>query len=255
MVPIPFLQLTFAKGIYMIMSCRFSNQQGVTMNQKRIFHGSSLIGFFLILLGLGWVLNNLGVIDLQLSEWWPFIIIVLGIIHLINGKRIFNTGAWMLIAVGIVFLLITNDILEWEEIWRYWPVLLIIIGISMIARRQGIHLPQSSSEDEIDGSALFSGIKRRVSSKHFRGGSISTLFGGAEIDLRDCALDGKGALIDVSTLFGGTEIRIPESWPLDIRSSAIFGGIENKTSNEIKKDDQRLVIKASVIFGGIEIKN
>lgn len=239
----------------MIVIIKIPIKKGVTMDRRKIFGGTTIIGFFLILLGGLWVLNNLDIIDLQLSEWWPLIIIVLGVIHLVNGRRIFNTGAWILIAVGVIFLLTTNDILEWEEIWRYWPVLLIIIGISIIAQRQGIHHSQSSSEDEIDGSALFSGLKKKISSKHFRGGSISTLFGGAEIDLRDCVLDEKGALIDISTLFGGTEIRIPESWPLDIRSSAIFGGIENKASNELKKDDRRLVIKASVIFGGLEIKN
>jgi len=225
------------------------------MNQRKIFHGASLIGFFLILLGVLWVLNNLDIIDLQLSEWWPLIIIVIGIIHLVNGRKLFNTGAWILICVGVMFLLTTNDILDWDEIWQYWPVILIIIGISIIVQRQGSHMSKSSSEDEIDGSALFSGIKKRITSKHFRGGAISTLFGGTEIDLRDCALDEKGAVIDISTLFGGTEIRLPESWPLDIRSTVIFGGIENKASNEIKKDDKRLVIKASVIFGGIEIKN
>jgi predicted membrane protein len=225
------------------------------MNQKKIFRGSSLIGFFLILLGVFWVLNNLDIIDLQLAEWWPLVIIVLGIIHLVNGRSLFNAGAWILIAIGVIFLLKTNDILEWEEIWRYWPVLLIFMGISIIARRQGFTTHRTSTEDEIDGSALFSGIKKKINSKNFRGGSVSTLFGGAEIDLRDCTLDEKGALIDISTLFGGTEIRVPESWPLDIRSSAIFGGIDNKTSNEIKKDARGLVIKASVIFGGIEIKN
>jgi predicted membrane protein len=225
------------------------------MNQKKIFRGSSLIGFFLILLGVFWVLNNLDIIDLQLAEWWPLVIIVLGIIHLVNGRSLFNAGAWILIAIGVIFLLNTNDILEWEEIWRYWPVLLIFMGISIIARRQGFTTHRTSTEDEIDGSALFSGIKKKINSKNFRGGSVSTLFGGAEIDLRDCTLDEKGALIDISTLFGGTEIRVPESWPLDIRSSAIFGGIDNKTSNEIKKDARGLVIKASVIFGGIEIKN
>ena len=96
---------------------------------------------------------------------------------------------------------------------------------------------------------------KNINSKNFKGGAISTLFGGAEIDLRNSELDEGGAVVDVSTIFGGTEIRIPESWPLDIRSTAIFGGVENKTSNEVKKKGKRLVIKSSTIFGGIEIKN
>ncbi|MCK4835157.1 MAG: hypothetical protein KAT17_00885 [Candidatus Aminicenantes bacterium] len=225
------------------------------MTQKKVFHGASLTGLILILLGILWVLNNLEIIDFRLSEWWPLILILIGLIHLISGRKLFNTGAWILIFLGIIFLLTTNNYLEWEEIWRYWPVILIIIGISIIAQRHGKHIPRSSSEDEIDGSALFGGIEKNINSKNFKGGAISTLFGGAEIDLRNSELDEGGAVVDVSTIFGGTEIRIPESWPLDIRSTAIFGGVENKTSNEVKKKGKRLVIKSSTIFGGIEIKN
>jgi predicted membrane protein len=173
----------------------------------------------------------------------------------VSGQRFFNTGAWILIFVGVIFLLTTNGILDWGEIWQYWPVILIIIGISIIAQRHRSHIPKSATDDEIDGSALFGSVKKKINSKHFKGGSISTLFGGAEIDLRDSKLDDKGAVIDVSTVFGGTEIRIPESWALDIQSTSIFGGIDNKASNEIQKNDKRLVIKASTIFGGIEIKN
>lgn len=43
-----------------------------------------------------------------------------------------------LLFLGIVFLLQTFDVLPWgvwETLWRFWPVLLIIVGLAMLLRR------------------------------------------------------------------------------------------------------------------------
>lgn len=225
------------------------------MSQRKGFPGTTAIGLFLILLGAFWVLSNLDLIHIEFSEWWPLILVAIGFVHLVGGRRFFNPGAWFLIFLGIVFLLTENDILDWHQIWRYWPVILIVLGVSIIIQRKG-HLPSASSqEDEIAGSAFFSGVEKKINSRHFRGGSVSALFGGVEIDLRDSQLDENGATIHASTIFGGTDIWLPESWPLDIQSTTIFGGIENKTKNPLQKEGKRLTIKASTIFGGFEIKN
>ena len=225
------------------------------MNRRKISSGTTVTGMILIVLGILWVLSNLDVFDFDLSQWWPLILIVIGLIQLFSTGKLFNTGAWILIALGVVFLLTTHDYLHWHDIWKYWPVVLIVIGISIIVQRHGKNMPESSSADEIAGSALFGGVEKKINSKQFKGGSISALFGGAEIDLRDSELDQGGAVIDISTIFGGTEIRIPKSWALDVHSTAILGGFDNKTSNEMKSEGRRLIIKSTTIFGGTEIKN
>jgi predicted membrane protein len=224
------------------------------MKEKKIFHGASLVGLILIVLGTLWILNNLEILDFRLSEWWPLIIIIIGLIHLVSGGRLFNAGAWILIFIGVVFLLTTNEYLDWDEIWRFWPVILILIGLSILTQHHGRSAPRSDADD-ISGSTIFGGINKKVNSKQFKGGNLSALFGGIEMDLRECILDEAGAVIDVSTIFGGTELRIPAEWPLDFHSTAIFGGVENKTDNPVSKEGKRLTIKSSTIFGGIEIKN
>jgi len=224
------------------------------MKEKRFFHSGSLVGLILVFLGILWILNNLEILDFRLSEWWPLILIVIGLIHLVSGGKLFNAGAWILIFLGGIFLLTTNDYLEWDEIWRFWPVILILIGLSMLTQHHGKSTPKSD-KDDISGSTIFGSINKKVNSKQFKGGNMSALFGGIELDLRDCSLDEAGAVIDVSTMFGGTEIKIPADWPLDIRSTTIFGGVENKTDNPVSKEGKRLTLKSSTIFGGIEIKN
>lgn len=49
-----------------------------------------------------------------------------------NRKRLFFP--LILIAGGIVFLLANLEIIDWEEIFQLWPILLIITGIILLSR-------------------------------------------------------------------------------------------------------------------------
>jgi len=237
------------------------------MNQRRRYFGATVAGLLLIALGAVWVMHNLDMFDFRLKEWWPLILIAIGLVHMANSRRLTEPGAWIMILLGGAFLLTANHILEWDQVWKYWPVVLIVIGLSIVFRRYGggrWHVPPGEDEDiEIEasgegiirGTAIFGGVERRIADKNFKGGTISAVFGGAEIDLRGAALSEKGAVLNVSVIFGGAEIRVPESWALELRPSAILGGVSNKVSNPEKSSGQRLVIKASAIFGGVDIKN
>lgn len=237
------------------------------MSQRGRYFGATVAGLLLIALGAVWVMHNLDMLDFRLKEWWPLILIAIGLVHMANSRRLTEPGSWILLLLGGVFLLTTNDILEWNEVWKYWPVILIIIGLSIVFGRHGghrsrVHSDESedidiepSDQDIISGTAIFGGVERRVTDKNFKGGTISAVFGGAEIDLRSADLNDKGAVLEVSVIFGGADIKIPESWALEMRPSVILGGVSNKTSNPEKSGGRRLVIKASAIFGGVDIKN
>lgn len=237
------------------------------MNHKRRYLGATVAGLLLIALGAVWVMHNLDMLDFHLKEWWPVILIAIGLVHMSNSRRLTEPGAWIMILLGGAFLLTANHILEWHQVWKYWPVVLIVIGLSIVFGRHGgrrWHVPPDDGEDIdveasgdniIRGTAIFGGVERRITDKNFKGGTISAVFGGAEIDLRSADLDEKGAVLDVSVIFGGAEIRVPESWALELRPSVILGGVSNKASNPEESSGPRLVIKASAIFGGVDIKN
>lgn len=237
------------------------------MSHKRRYFGATVAGLLLIVLGAVWVLHNLDMLNFRLNAWWPLILIAVGLVHMANSRRLTEPGAWIMILLGGAFLLTTNHILEWDEIWKYWPVVLIVIGLSIVFGRHGRHKAHVSSyeSEDIDlgpsgdgiirGTAIFGGVERRITDKNFKGGTISAVFGGAEIDLRSAGLSEKGAVLDVSVIFGGADIKIPESWILELHPSVILGGVSNKTSNREESTGQRLVIKASAIFGGVDLKN
>lgn len=242
-------------------------------NHRRISTGT-FFGLLLIVVGVFWVLHNTNMIDFQIRVWWPLILIVIGLLHLYHHRRIFDFVSWLLIGLGVIFLLTTNNIIDRHEIWKYWPILLVIVGISIVFNRGRGFAPRyyckidlkkggseegdaskASSDDRIDESTIFGSISKKITTKAFKGGSISVVFGGAEIDLRSAQLAEKGAVLDISTIFGGVDIRIPESWVVQTRSSAVLGGVDAKYSNTEENTGKRLVINASAVFGGVDIKN
>jgi hypothetical protein len=57
------------------------------------------------------------------------------IVPLHSERRGFPAGPVLLIAFGVLFLLNTMDVLRFERLIRYWPVLLIVLGAYMLYER------------------------------------------------------------------------------------------------------------------------
>ncbi len=228
------------------------------INKKKYSNGPLSVGSLFILFGLIWVLRNLGYINFNLREWWPLILIAVGLLNISNHRDMFSFPGLLLISLGVIFLLKSNDVLKWNKIIKFWPAVLIIIGLSMlIGTDRKIKEPKDSDDKDnyISGFALFFGLKRKVSSMSFRGGDITVLFGGAEIDLRNAKMNPDGAVLNLMALFGGVEIMIPDDWDIEINSTALFGSVSNRSRGENHDDEKPLKISATTIFGGVEVKN
>ena len=102
--------------------------------------------------------------------------------------------------------------------------------------------------------AVLGGVNRGNNSRAFRGGDLTAVMGGCEIDLRQAAIEGE-AVIDVFAMWGGIEIRVPENWSVVGRVTPILGGYEDKTRPPRDAGTQRLIVRGMVIMGGVEIKN
>lgn len=110
--------------------------------------------------------------------------------------------------------------------------------------------------DVLHSQALFCGIQKRVLSKNFYGGKISTYFGGIDIDLSQADIV-ETAYLNVDVAFGGVKLIVPPHWDLKIDVTNIFAGIEDKRMYPQTSTDPSkvMVIKGSIIFGGLEIKS
>jgi len=222
----------------------------------------------LVVIGIGvlFLLNNLNIF--YAHEWWrywPVLLIAAGLARMVDSPSSAGlmTGG-ILVVVGGLFLADTFGliVLSWAD---FWPLVLIGAGVLMLWSRLAppqFKLPNTNTvsgtrEGTLNEAAVFGGGQRKVTTDDFRGGNVTAIFGGVEIDLRRAGMRGDSAAINVTSLFGGIVLRLPENWIAVTQVVAIFGGLSNK-SLEPSADMpgvKRLYIKGAALFGGVEVKN
>ena len=196
------------------------------MNKQR---SQFMIAIVLIALGVIFLLGNLDVIDVDIGDlittWWPLILISLGVIGLFQ-TRTAPIGSIFLIVLGVVFLLITLDVAEFDILW---PIVIIGAGLwilfhNRVSRRSTAdEVGRDSVQDSINVSALFSGIEQRITSQSFQGGNVSATFGAVELDLRVAGL-AENPVLNMNVFMGGVELSIPDEWLVNVNGSPVFGG-------------------------------
>jgi predicted membrane protein len=193
-------------------------------------------------------------------RFWPTILIVIGILYLIQCQN--GSGrVWGLILtfVGSAMLLDRFNFINFR-LWDYWPLILVFIGIMMIFKASSHRKIFANEPSEctdtnsyIKAIAIMGGFKRSNNSQDFKGGELTAIMGGLEIDLRDASIKNE-AVIDIFAMMGGIEMRVPEEWLVVIEGFPFMGGYEDKTRPP-KDNSKRFVIKGTAVMGGVEIKN
>ena len=262
--------------------------QEIKTTQKN--NGKKIIGGAILLVGIVLLAKQFGV---WFPTWllsWPVLLIVIG---LANGlKYQFRNSSWLIITgIGVLFLLekINSDL----TFAKFWPVILIAVGLWFLFGRKNFKNPfgknpkfensfgsynqyetsysqtqqnydslnnenqfQTSTDEYIDSVAVFGGAKRSVFSKNFKGGEISSIFGGSEINFSHADIDGE-VILETTQIFGGTKIIVPPTWEVISEMTPIFGGVnDNRSLAHVLRDKSKvLIIKGTTVFGGFEIRN
>lgn len=222
-------------------------------------------GIILILIGGLFLLNTLDIIDFRVSKVifsFPFILFIIGLLIMINSGNKVLGG--ILTGVGFFWLLPrVFPELDYGP-GLILPLLFILLGIYMIFKHSqkksgdGHTLSDEKlKKDMIDDVAIFGGGNKVIYSDNFRGGSITAIFGGSEIDLTNCKLADGTSVLDIIAIFGGSTIIVPKEWNIQLNVTPLFGGFSNKALKipnlEIDKS-RTLIIKGVAIFGGGEVK-
>jgi predicted membrane protein len=221
--------------------------------------GRMLSGILIILVGLVFLLGSLGKLDIGdfFSTYWPLFLIFLGIWHLVQQNFRNNGFGLLLILIGAFFMLVNWNVLGFN-LWKiFWPLLIVGIGLWVIFKPKGFkgNVPKIT-DDDLGAFTVFSGIKRQVESKEFKGGKATVLFGSIELDFYKARLAENQATVELTALFGSIEIYVPEDWKVILDSSAIFGGVDDKRRKITpEKPEETLYVRATAVFGSIEIKN
>lgn len=218
-----------------------------------------LLGILFVAIGSVLVLNNLDLLPWDLTHVlisWPMLLIVIGLYNL--NRRESRAGI-ILVTIGVFFMLPRILDVPDDFYHNFWPLVFVVIGLVFILQWKkstpSLNHGEVNKNDVLDETALFGGRHMSLVSDQFRGGKITSIFGGSRINLLYCKpVD--GCVIDVATIFGGTKIIVPENWNVKTEVVSIFGGFEDKRGNSvISRVDQSkvVVIKGAAIFGGGEI--
>jgi hypothetical protein len=241
------------------------------------------IGMALAALGILFTLDNLGVLDAEdyLRFGWPVGLIAYGTLSL-SGRRSGRGRMWGTVALIAGVALMGQRLGLWSaELRAFSPLLLVFLGGYLVwhsmrgddggSRRERARQWRSSFEhaaadrgtasqptidsgDSISAVAVLAGIERRVTSAAFRGGELTAVLGGGQIDMREAIPAGGEAVIDVFAVMGGLEIRVPDSWSIEVRATPVLGAIRD-TRPPASSTGPRLIVRGMVFLGGVEFKS
>jgi len=228
--------------------------------EKSPLHGRAIFGIILVLFGLAMMAKSFDLVSPGVEYVlfsWPMLLAVLGVIFLITGNR--NTTGIVLFLLGAIFLLprILDIPYSFHDI--FWPVVFIVVGI-LILIKAFAHSGRKDTNvapDQIDDVAILGGNERRINSKNFKGGKITSIFGGTQINFTEAELAEGEIVIDIFSLFGGCTLIIPKDWQVKVEVTSILGGFADKRIFGDPGSGKKgvLIIKGMAIFGGGEIKS
>ncbi len=234
------------------------SENGRGLNPKLI------IGLAIILIGVLALLANLGFdTDIGIWDYWPVILILIGLSVILQPAEYRNAFAGSIfVVIGILFLLDNFYIIDFG-FNLLWPVLLILVGVAIVKHGVGRGRGVLFDAEHINLMAILGGGDHNYTSKSLKGGRIFAFMGGGKLNLTEADMLEDSMVIDVFAMMGGVEIKVPIGWQVTMHGIPILGGMDNKTSS-ISDDDKAaarptpgksLIIKGIAIMGGVEVKN
>ncbi|AFH48155.1 Hypothetical protein IALB_0443 [Ignavibacterium album JCM 16511] len=219
------------------------------------------LGGAFIVLGFLFFLNSLDILDFSISRIifsWPFFFLIIGVFITLNTNKKLLGG--ILSGLGAIFLIPKIFPSVDYNGTIVLAIIFIALGLYIILNRREKEKIAFDQErkDYIDDVAIFGGGNKVITSDNFKGGNITAVFGGSEINLKGCKLAEGTNVIDVLCVFGGTTLIVPQDWNIVLNITPIFGGFSNKLikdPNAVADQDKTLIIKGLVVFGGGEIKS
>ena len=234
--------LLIAAGVMRLTRARFPSARGFAI--------------FLLIAGVIMLLGNLHVVRVSWNLFWPAILIVIGLQHLLSNfdppKATATAAAAAPAAASSGPETPTSGPRPVDD-----PGAPRYDAAPQPPPAAGAG-PTLDPDVHLHEYCIFTGGKRRIMTNNFRGGEVIAVFGGVEVDLRGSQLGTGDAVVDITAAFGGCNIKVPTNWYVEMRGVAAFGGYSNKTIPPRLNPGQRiqkLTVTGTAAFGGVVIEN
>ena len=241
------------------------------MSASRLIFGIVVIG-----IGVLFLVNSAGIADTgSLLQWWPMIIVLVGVWRLVAGKFRSLFGPLLLIAIGAILQIWNLDAFDLNLGKFFWPAILIVVGIAILAggaRRRNRGRRNSSTSGNVspiidvdvsasnyaddDGDATLHavvGTQDRVISGDFQSASINVVMGSGGLDLRNARIVSKPATLEASVVMGEVKVRVPADWNVRIANSSQMGETKDARPPQSESDSPDLIVRGSVTMGSLQI--
>jgi hypothetical protein len=195
------------------------------------------LGYFLVLVvGVAFLLSNLGVWAWGVGELWPLLLVLVGLMLLFGNRLRPRRRRRPRRSYGNV------------------------VEANPAGEQRGGGAASGAGERRgasyLRVSHIFGGGKEQVTSQDFQGGEVSAIFGGTELDLRDAGLSEDGAVLDVTVVCGGIQLRVPRDWTVTVQVTTLIGGVDTKRSQPRPEDARgELTISGAIVCGGVEVRD
>ncbi|OJW81853.1 MAG: hypothetical protein BGO69_15265 [Bacteroidetes bacterium 46-16] len=224
-----------------------------------------IFGLIVALVGLVFMFRTLGMFPFSIAFTWPLILIVIGMVIAIKN-RFHGHAWWILTLIGVANLTPVFTINGVPSTHLVWPAAIILFGLAIIFKgckkkehwMDGDMNTVTNTDSMLNVDVTFGGRKEIVTSKDFKGGTVSTTFGGCEVNLMQADSTEPNIILELKVSFGGVELIVPSNWDIQNEINPAFGSVEDHRSFRTASTEQEkktLVLKGNCSFGSIEIKS
>lgn len=194
--------------------------------QTRDRNGGLFVGGLLIALGVVFLLDQLGIMDVGelFSTFWPLILIAIGLKMILDRER------------------------------------------SQPKTKSETGAPNVQSEALMQHNKVFGDIRTKVTSKDFTGGHVSTVFGDLHLDLTEAGIETGEQVLTLNGVFGDIHVTLPANLKVQVKANIVIGDINiidekadgffvNRTyeSEGYANAKKKLYVAASQVIGDIRI--
>ncbi len=240
----------------------------MSRNQK-LLGRRFFLGFILLAIGGIMILERAGLIRWEVYDFllsWKMFLVAIGAFVFLGGNR----AAGVIVMAAGAFFLLPDIFPNYYEIKRFfWPGIILVVGLMIMFSpkrkklERGHFIDQdfqkvTDNNDFFDELVIFGGREFQIITPNLLGGKSTAIFGGNELDLRQCEISTQGCSIEVTTIFGANVFKVPNDWTVINKVTTIFGGYSDlriKDSSYAPNPAKTIVITGACIFGGTEVRN
>ncbi len=197
----------------------------------------------------------------------PYLLALAGIVWITrSGRRQAPLIAWLMIVFGAVLIVSQIGLFGLRFSDLIVPMILVTVAFFLVNPRNLLPGGLNTATEDLDPDqreikllAFMGGGELNFHSKQLRGGEVTAIWSGYDIDFSEADMEGDTMRLHVYCVMGGVEIKVPANWKVE-KSGAlcIMGGFSNKTrdmAEELNLPSKTLIVTGLALMGGGEIRN